>query len=155
MPTDEESDRTALGIYAVMARDVSDALDMILECEDVRTLETLYAMLIAPGTERTDKELNALMTGTVKRRTTTRSRERGRMKLGEALLRANKRAEVGDHVVVYDDDKVAHVLYVASVDFIDPHKLGFMCPCMKFKSNTDTNELEVAPHVTCLECVSK
>lgn len=69
MPTsDEEADRAAIGIYAVMARDASDALDMILECDNVRTLETLYGMLTAKGSERTDKELNALMTGPVKRR---------------------------------------------------------------------------------------
>lgn len=66
--TDEESDRDAIGIYAVMARDACDALDMINECANVRTLETLHAMLTAPGTERTDKELNALMAGPVKRR---------------------------------------------------------------------------------------
>lgn len=68
MPTDEEADRDAIGIYAVMARDASDALDMVLECDSVRTLETLHAMLVAPGTEKTDKELNALMAGPVKRR---------------------------------------------------------------------------------------
>ncbi len=65
MPTDDEQ---AVLIYAVMARDASDALDMILECDNVRTLETLYGMLTAKGTERTDKELNALMAGPVKRR---------------------------------------------------------------------------------------
>ncbi len=68
MPTDEEADRDAIGIYAVMARDASDALDMILECDNVRTLETLHAMLTTPGSVNTDKELNALMAGPTKRR---------------------------------------------------------------------------------------
>lgn len=77
------------------------------------------------------------------------------MKLGEALARANKTAEVGDHVVVFDADKVAHVLYVARVDFVDPHKLEFMCPCSRFKGGIDANQLEVATHVTCLECATK
>lgn len=68
MPTDEEADRDAVGIYAVMSRDASDALDMILECENIRTLETLYAMLTTKGTASTDEELNGLMAGPVKRR---------------------------------------------------------------------------------------
>jgi hypothetical protein len=77
------------------------------------------------------------------------------MKLGEALARANMIPEIGDHVVVYDDDKVAHVLYVSHIDPKDVRKLGFICPCMKFKGGLDANTLEVAPHITCLECATK
>jgi hypothetical protein len=60
--------REALGIYAVMARDPSDALDMINECRNVDVLETLYAMLTLKGRPNTDHELNDLMAGPTKRR---------------------------------------------------------------------------------------
>jgi ACT domain-containing protein len=64
---DQESDRVAVGIYAVMAFDVSDAIDMINECAATRTLDTLLKMLGGKG-EHTDRELNALFVGPVKRR---------------------------------------------------------------------------------------
>jgi len=68
MPTDAQCDRAAVGIYAVMGRDPIDGLDLVRECEDIRTLETLYAMLTAEGSVKTDKELNRLMAGPTKRR---------------------------------------------------------------------------------------
>lgn len=64
----DEAGREAIGIYAVMARDVSDALDMILECNDIEVLELLHAMLVTKGRPNTDHELNALMAGPTKRR---------------------------------------------------------------------------------------
>jgi hypothetical protein len=66
--TDTEADKHAVAIYAVMARDASDALDMIIECESVRTLETLHAMLTRRGGPNTDNELNEIMAGPTKRR---------------------------------------------------------------------------------------
>lgn len=77
------------------------------------------------------------------------------MKLGEALLRLRRAPEVGDHEIVYDDDGVAHYLFITWVDPKNPYNLGFMCPCMKFKGGLDGNQLEVAPIVTCLECLTK
>lgn len=68
MPTEREEDLAAVGIYGVMAHDPSDAIDMINECESVRTLELLHGMLTTPGSAKTDHELNALMAGPVKRR---------------------------------------------------------------------------------------
>ncbi len=64
----QESDRCAVGIYAVMGRDPTDALEMINECSDVRVLDTLHKMLTNEGSAKTDKELNAIMAGPVARR---------------------------------------------------------------------------------------
>lgn len=66
--TDAEADRHAVGIYAVMDREPTDALEMISECSDVRILETLHKMLTCEGSARTDKHLNAIMAGPVARR---------------------------------------------------------------------------------------
>jgi hypothetical protein len=63
-----DADREAIGIYAVMARDPMDALDMINECKDVQVLETLHAMLVLKGNPNTDEELNDIMEGPTKRR---------------------------------------------------------------------------------------
>ncbi len=63
-----ESEHAALAIYAVMARDVSDALDLILECSDRSALEILLAMLRHPGGAGTDRTLNALLVDPVERR---------------------------------------------------------------------------------------
>lgn len=68
MLTPEEADLRAVGIYAVMQRDPSDAIDMISECDNARTLDTLYKMLMSEGTERTDRDLNALFVSPVARR---------------------------------------------------------------------------------------
>lgn len=77
------------------------------------------------------------------------------MTLGEALARSKTLPEVGDHEIVLDDEGVAHLLFITHVDPQDRYKLGFMCPCMKFKGGLDPKDLEVAPVVTCLECVTK
>ena len=65
---DDAAGREAIGIYAVMARDPVDAIDMINECKDVAVLETLHAMLVLKGNPNTDHELNDLMAGPTKRR---------------------------------------------------------------------------------------
>lgn len=65
---DQEDDRAAVGIYAVMARDPSDASDMINECTSARTLDTLLKMLKGEGSVNTDRELNALFVAPVERR---------------------------------------------------------------------------------------
>ena len=64
----ESASREALGIYVVMSRDPSDAMDMINECKDVEVIEMLYAMLVTKGNPNTDHELNDLMAGPTKRR---------------------------------------------------------------------------------------
>ncbi len=64
-----ESERTAVGIYAVMARDPLDALDLISECEDRIALEVLEKMIsLAHERPGTDNELNALFRDPVARR---------------------------------------------------------------------------------------
>lgn len=61
------TERRVLAIYACMARDTVDAVDMINET-DVVTLELLHAVLTAPPTPKTDVELNALFAPIVQRR---------------------------------------------------------------------------------------
>lgn len=65
-----ESERTALSIYVAMARDASDAMDMINECRDRGALETLHKMLTNTevGIPRRDSQLNEIMAGPVSRR---------------------------------------------------------------------------------------
>jgi hypothetical protein len=60
-------DQEALAIYVVAARDISDAIDMINECGDSRILDTLLAMVTAPGSANTDTDLNMLLVGPVTR----------------------------------------------------------------------------------------
>lgn len=60
--------RVAVGLYALMVRDVGDALEAIEECADRPALEALLAMLTAPGRPKTDQGLNALFVDPVKRR---------------------------------------------------------------------------------------
>ncbi len=63
-----EPNGTALGIYVVMARYWSDALDMIQECEDKDALEMLLAMLTLEAPKDDDRKLNELFIEPVKRR---------------------------------------------------------------------------------------
>ena len=65
-----DSDRTAVTIYGVAGRDPTDAIDMILECEDLRALETLLKMLTSAGSARTDHALNKILAGPCERRLT-------------------------------------------------------------------------------------
>lgn len=67
--TDHEADLHAVTIYGSASRDVGDVLDMINECTDLRTLETLVAMLSPkPHREETDHKLNVLLLGPAQRR---------------------------------------------------------------------------------------
>jgi hypothetical protein len=63
-----ESDRTALGLYVVLARDACDFIDMVIEETDVEALKTLYLMLTTPNPnwDPKEKELNDLGGGLVK-----------------------------------------------------------------------------------------
>lgn len=58
----------ALAIYVIMARDWSDALEMIQECSDRKVLDTLLAMLKDDRRSDTNRELNALFVEPVERR---------------------------------------------------------------------------------------
>lgn len=64
----DASERCAVGIYAVMARDPVDTIDMIAECTDRRCLEVLLEMLLQQGRESTDGGLNAMFVDPVRRR---------------------------------------------------------------------------------------
>ncbi len=81
------------------------------------------------------------------------------MTLGEALARARKMPEIGDHEIVVGPDGMAHLLIITSIEHATPGpslaaSLGFMCPCMVFPEGTDAPSLVIASHVTCLKCVS-
>lgn len=60
--------QTALSIYAIMARDVGDALDMIQECADCTALSLLLGMLTVTGNPNTDHTLNVLFVQPVRQR---------------------------------------------------------------------------------------
>jgi hypothetical protein len=51
-----------VGLYAVLARDACDFIDMVVEEENVETLKTLYLMLATPNpsTSPEDVELNRI-----------------------------------------------------------------------------------------------
>ena len=55
----EEKERQAIALYAIMARDFTDFLDLLPEASE-HTLKTLHKMLKHPGTDDTDTELNNL-----------------------------------------------------------------------------------------------
>lgn len=65
------SEKHALAIYVVMARDWSDALEMVGECDDRECLQTLLEML-EEGTNNSaeDRELNEAFAPIVARRLT-------------------------------------------------------------------------------------
>ncbi len=66
--TTTTDERRAIVLYAVGARDISDFLDMIVEEETtLPALEFLRDMLAAPGTDKTDVELNKLLLPIVER----------------------------------------------------------------------------------------
>lgn len=54
-------DRRAVGLYAVLARDYCDFIDMVVEEQNVETLKTLYLMLVTPNptTPEEGRKLNA------------------------------------------------------------------------------------------------
>lgn len=64
----DTSERCAVVIYAEMARDPVDAIDMIAECNDRRALEVLLEMLLQPCSESIDGGLNAMLVEPVRRR---------------------------------------------------------------------------------------
>lgn len=63
------SENTAISIYAVMARDVCDAIELIQECGDREALAMLLQMLeLEREAADTDVKLNRLFVDPVKRR---------------------------------------------------------------------------------------
>jgi hypothetical protein len=56
-----QQDRRAVGLYAVLARDVGDFIEMVSIEYDVEVLVTLFRMLSLPGDpKKTDNELNKI-----------------------------------------------------------------------------------------------
>lgn len=60
MPLRTRGEQRSIGLYAVLARDPSDFLDMLRE-EPIEVLQTLHEMLtyVGPETPKDDVELNA------------------------------------------------------------------------------------------------
>jgi hypothetical protein len=59
----DESSRAAIGLYAVLARDACDFIDMVNETEDEEALKTLYLMLSFkdnPNVSKDDLDLNEI-----------------------------------------------------------------------------------------------
>lgn len=67
-PANDE-ERRAIGLYAVLARDFMDFLEMVSEEESNQTLRVLYLMLTTPNPKQSesDTKLNALGAGPVER----------------------------------------------------------------------------------------
>lgn len=64
----DDAGRKAIALYAIGDRDPCDFVDMIREPETSNeTLALLRDMLAAPGTDRTDHELNKLLLPMVER----------------------------------------------------------------------------------------
>lgn len=57
-----------MGIYVVMARDVSDALDMVNDTDDKDVLQILLDVLELPNSDEDNRELNSLFIEPVRRR---------------------------------------------------------------------------------------
>lgn len=154
MANDQEADLAAVGIYAVMAHDPSDAIDLINECTSLRTLETLHTMLSTRGRPNADQGLNDLFAGPTKRRL-----DALRPTLGQVMARAQRIPEIGDHEIVVGPDGLAHLLVVTFVDNAVmgaglAASLGFMCPCGIFMPSTQTDKLVIEPFVTCMRCLT-
>jgi hypothetical protein len=89
-----------------------------------------------------------------------RDRKESSMTLGEVLARARKIPKRGDHEIVLGPDGLAHILIITYIENAKlgvglAASLGFMCPCMAFKEGTDVDALEVAPIMTCLDCLTR
>lgn len=67
-PANDE-ERRAIGLYAVLARDFLDFMDMVSEEESNQTLRILYVMLTAPNPKQSEDntKLNSLGAGPVER----------------------------------------------------------------------------------------
>lgn len=157
MPTDQESDLAAVGIYAVMARDIEDAIDMVNECTDVRTLETLHTMLTTKGRPNTDQELNDLFAGPTKRR--LEEVKGTRMTLADALKRAKSVPKVGDYEFCrkIGGDGMFHMFMVVHVGD-DEGEVTYMVRCgdVPRQEMGDLAKFEVAradESCTCLPCM--
>lgn len=148
----------AVIIYAVMARDPSDAIDMINECVDVHVLETLHQMLtMNKDRPNTDHELNDLMAGPTKHRL---DEVKGRrMTLEEALKRAKSIPAVGDYEFCrkIGGDGMFHMFVVSHVAAVPNGKpeIVYMPRCGDVKVGS-LAEFEVAradESCTCLPCM--
>lgn len=154
MRSDHEADLVAVGIYGAMGHDVSDAVDMINECGDVRTLETLHAMLTTEGRPDTDQELNDLMAGPTKRRLDI---VRGtRMTLEEALEKALEKSipKVGDYEFCREigGDGMFHMFIVSQVN---GNEVRYMARCgnVSVRPISDYEVAWPAESCNCLSCM--
>jgi hypothetical protein len=71
------SERRAIGLYAVLARDVSDFIDMVNEANDVESLQVLHELLTLKraSVSPRDSELNDVGAGIVSRNLKSRGVE--------------------------------------------------------------------------------
>lgn len=75
------------------------------------------------------------------------------MTLGEVLARARTPPQLGDHEIVQGPDGLAHLLIVTRNENKDYRaSLEFMCHCGALKGS-QVNDLEVAPEITCMQCI--
>ena len=76
------------------------------------------------------------------------------MTLGDVLARARTPPKIGDHEVVKGPDGLGHMVVIThneNKDYRTP--LEFMCVCSALKGTGALEGLEVAPTITCMECM--
>jgi hypothetical protein len=77
----------------------------------------------------------------------------GGVTLGEVLARSRTQPKLGDHEIVTGPDGLAHLLIVTRAENKDYRAdLTFMCHCGAL-TETQVNDLEVAPEITCMQCI--
>lgn len=78
--------------------------------------------------------------------------------LTEALNRLKTAPKVGDHEIVVGPDGLGHMLVITAVHDTERGtvhgvpNLNFMCPCGAV-NNGDPGALEIAPSITCFQCI--
>ena len=78
--------------------------------------------------------------------------------LAEALNHLKTAPKVGDHEIVVGPDGLGHMLVITAVHDVEHSaargvpNLNFMCPCRTVNSG-DPGALEIAPSITCFQCI--
>ena len=77
------------------------------------------------------------------------------MTLGEVLARSRVPPKVGDHEIVTGPDGMSHIIVITHVDTDSERPkthYNFDSPCRALKVG-DPSDLEVAPSITCMQCM--
>jgi hypothetical protein len=82
------------------------------------------------------------------------------MTLDEVIARSKTPPKKGDHEVVMGPDGLGHLVVLVNVKVYDengggwkPPSFSFMGRCEALNSNGDVGALEIAPTITCMQCM--